>query len=519
LADNLLAENEQRFIGYKKRSRFLASIAYREGEMRDATNQLRAAIDSEPLNWTNYSALGTLKLRNGKLAEAADLFLSFPPFKDQEIRNKVSLSHSAYRAGMSLLNRGGVDEALPLLKLASEYKTGSASSLSAEALLDKIDGQYAASAMTYKRVAKRYGKASSYIEYIKFLFSFGYHDLGWALFHSLKTRYPGVIFWGSALSGIKSGGWSDAQIRELLNKRKTKVLSQENRAVVAINGLLVDRRPNQEALDFIESLLTVPELRTSASGGVELFQPPLKKWTKIGPDKFISYISETVGDIKAAKHDLFYFAKGYVALKNKNYKKARDVFVDRAKYYSTGSPSFNYALSYLVRSSIKSGDAKSVGLYLSAMDSHKQGYHYYISMAYFSASEGKHKEAIAFLSKAVNQPPKPGTFILDSIYSIIEASEWLYEDSKEEAYRDFFLKHAIQHQRANPTTAWPYAVEAKYSQSPLARHRALAFALYLDPRSQRIEHFHEQDKQKARIWMKSNNPFTERRPDEASLSI
>jgi hypothetical protein len=55
--------------------------------------------------------------------------------------------------------------------------------------------------------------------------------------------------------------------------------------------------------------------------------------------------------------------------------------------------------------------------------------------------------------------------------------------------------------------SWAYAVDAELTASPSERRRALAITLYLDPNSERASKFSAAERQKAREWLKANNPF------------
>jgi hypothetical protein len=103
--------------------------------------------------------------------------------------------------------------------------------------------------------------------------------------------------------------------------------------------------------------------------------------------------------------------------------------------------------------------------------------------------------------------PPTGFRPLFGWYQLVEACEWLYEDTKHAEYRSLALYWAKLHQQIQPMFAWAYAVEAKYTDSPVDRLRALAMTLYLDKRSERIAGFSEPDQAKALEWLKKNNPF------------
>ena len=94
-----------------------------------------------------------------------------------------------------------------------------------------------------------------------------------------------------------------------------------------------------------------------------------------------------------------------------------------------------------------------------------------------------------------------------SWYQIVEACEWLYEDSGHSGYRQLALQWAKDYQVIQPMFAWAYGVEAKYSDDANARRKALAFALHLDAGSERIQEISDEEKAKAKEWFKANNPF------------
>jgi hypothetical protein len=92
-------------------------------------------------------------------------------------------------------------------------------------------------------------------------------------------------------------------------------------------------------------------------------------------------------------------------------------------------------------------------------------------------------------------------------YQFAEACEWLYWDSKQEAYRELALDWARKHQRIAPMYSWAYAIEAELAKAPPERLRALAITLYLDPNSERASRLPAAERQKAKQWLNANNPF------------
>jgi hypothetical protein len=92
-------------------------------------------------------------------------------------------------------------------------------------------------------------------------------------------------------------------------------------------------------------------------------------------------------------------------------------------------------------------------------------------------------------------------------YQWAEACEWLFEATKDARYRDMALKLAKVNQRTMPFDAWAYAMEVRLTSNKADRKRALGFALYLDPASERLAAIPEKEKAEARAWFAKNNPF------------
>ena len=74
-------------------------------------------------------------------------------------------------------------------------------------------------------------------------------------------------------------------------------------------------------------------------------------------------------------------------------------------------------------------------------------------------------------------------------------------------FTQMMLDWARVHQRLGPTQAWAYAVEAQYSANAVDANRALAMAMYLDPKSPRLQKIEAARISAARAWLAKNNPF------------
>jgi hypothetical protein len=204
------------------------------------------------------------------------------------------------------------------------------------------------------------------------------------------------------------------------------------------------------------------------------------------------------------------FADGYVLLKKQKffdaYSKLKIRFSDEWIRKNIIS---SFAMPYLAWSAAKSENLGNIEARLAEYRKElNDDFDYYLSKAFLHGAKKDHTLAIQNLKVARNHMLiVHGKRIFPTWYQLIEACEWLYEDSQYEGYLELLLEYARIHQAIRPLDSWAYAFEAKHTTSPSDRTKALAFTLYLDKQSTRIEHFSGKEKAKAREWFKNNNPF------------
>ena len=205
------------------------------------------------------------------------------------------------------------------------------------------------------------------------------------------------------------------------------------------------------------------------------------------------------------RSDLGYFAEAYVRIRGGDYAEANRVFDEMARHYEFAG---TYAVAYFARAAAKSGNGDALEAYLDkAPPAEAVRFDYHLAKAFLVAEKGKHEDALKHLNAAFNVRPNTDTRPIFTEYQFAEACEWLYQDSKNPAYRKLALNWARKHQRIAPMYSWAYAMEAELTASPSERRRALAITLYLDPNSERASKFSAAERQKAREWLKANNPF------------
>src|SRR5262249_51706534 len=141
-----VAELQQRFIGNSDATKLRLKEAAGAGDPDPAA--LRTAIARDPDDWTLYSTLARLYVKQGRYAEASQVALSYPRFA-MKTRITVDLSVHAYGIGNALYYQGATDEARPLLKLAAGYDNGSYASITARARLALLDANYEEAASAF----------------------------------------------------------------------------------------------------------------------------------------------------------------------------------------------------------------------------------------------------------------------------------------------------------------------------------------------------------------------------------
>ena len=183
----LAAQLQSRFRGAPGRSKLLAAVsvpasaAVASGSSspadRSEETRLRTDIKQAPELWDNYYTLGNLLIeRQGAFAEAQQVFLSYPPFRQASGVNPITLSNDAYSAGSRLFWRGKPELARPLFVIAANLQTGSEGSLSSAARLAQLDGDFEATMELLGERAERYGNPYAYRDLISLLHATGHAE-------------------------------------------------------------------------------------------------------------------------------------------------------------------------------------------------------------------------------------------------------------------------------------------------------------------------------------------------------
>jgi len=111
----------------------------------------------------------------------------------------------------------------------------------------------------------------------------------------------------------------------------------------------------------------------------------------------------------------------------------------------------------------KRGDSAKVSARLDKFDIAYQRFDYHLSRAVIAGFAGKTAESLNDLKLALYRRPFTESRPIYTEYQFAEICEWLYQATRNPKYRDEAVRWAKSVQAFNPWFAWPYALEARYS--------------------------------------------------------
>lgn len=523
-----------RFIGNPDRVTWMAENPFYLGNVDQRIEGYQTAIAQGGTDWEPYEKLGKIYISDGRFKDAKDVYESFPGFQNPKHTNPVQISHQAYNAGSALFWRGVPELATPLYRLSAGLRTGSGSSLSSEARLAMLDGDFRTAAKISLRRAKRYDSYYAYRDYLSLLHLLGHSKESWSGFSSLLGKYDSPQIWTSAFVGHRIEGRSDQDIQAWIdeqNERRPLHPFESFSARFAFMIFTIDRPPNDRVSEIIAKYASKYQAKLDAAGytldpsgqviGPSSYKDFDKRYVILPSDYELGKpkSSKDIAGIRLKANQpveshFALFAKGYTALRKKDYLAAFQWFEKRARYYRYQEQYHNgYAIPYFAWAAVKSGQDDAFRLFLDKLKQPEaeldwyEGFDHFLAEAFLAGAQGHHSQAIEYLKKAFRHRPHTEMRPLFSWYQVVEACEILFEDSGKEEYKTLALQWAKEYQVIQPMFAWAYGVEAKYSNNPSEKQRALALALFLDKRSERIREIPEPQKEQALKWLKTHNPF------------
>lgn len=486
-ADAFLLANERRFTGHPDRASFLAGLKIKARDENGAAAIYEASIRDIPEVWEPYRNLGDMMFRRGEIGKASELYGKYPLFGDGENDNRdtVALSNYAYEAGSRFWFLGETEKAIPLYRISAGYRTGSATGMLASARVALANNDFQQAARHYLESVKRYGTPPAVRDYLSLLYGLGAGKQAWPLFDSIIGKISDFPIWTAARIGHRIDGASDGEIA-LWSARpdiRNRLGADAGEKLLAF--YVMDRELSREVGWKIQEA----ERGAHAAG--------------FGVSRAV-YASDLYNLHYLVRRDDWDGAVGFIK--------------GPVQFFQSDAVLQEAALPYMAWAGVKAGTGNRFLPFIEAR-AVAEPFGYRLAKGLFNGANGQHEEAVRLLKEAFWRIPysydkdRP----IDPWYQLVEACEWLYADSKRSEYREMAIEWARRHQRIRPLDGWAYAVEAKYSDNPASRLRALALALYLDRRSERISGISEEEKGKAREWLENNNPFRIRKTSQGGV--
>ncbi len=517
--DELLKSIEGRFAGHPARPLMLAQYRLAKGDVAGAERYYREGIRLQPGDWSGYFELGRMLFEDGKTSKAAELFGSYPGFTPGAKQNPVAVSNQAYQAGNLFYWTGHFEDAVPLFKIAADLQTGSEASLSSEARIRLLEGDFSTALQLMLQRGQRYNSSYAFRDYFGLLHGMSRSEQAWPGFNMLAVQSPAPHIWETAVVGQRLAGLGEEQV---FAWAKQDAMRSAGAAIgYASLHLLrsgtMDRVPSANLPDRIAEIeRPVWQLqswhgmtaRPYADGSREAVLGPATAEGDILPTGVFN------GATKTHIHsDLYVFAKALRAMRLGNYAAADAELREAAAHYDLSTVSLGYLLPYYALAAARSGRSAAVATYLNGVPQARRRFDYYLAKAMLAGVAGRHEDALRHLRAGLHRRPYTEFRPLLVEYQYGELCDLLYEATQVPGYRDEALQWAKRTQSMQPWFAWSYAMEAKYATDSGERGRAIAMAYYLDRNSELLSKLPKKEVEAAIKEFSGRNPLL--RSDDA----
>jgi tetratricopeptide (TPR) repeat protein len=425
-AEELIRINEARFSGNPQKTSLLARVAEKKGDNETTAAIFENAIAENPKNWENYWGKGKIYLENGEYAKARAVFDRYPEFKDNN-GGGVAFSVNAHQAGYSFLVRGNIADARIFLEKAADNDTGAMVEYDSRTHLAMLDGDLENAGSHLLQSHRRYENFDSIDDYMALLHILGMHEDAWALLNTtaIGNNLPFSAFIGMRMQGIDE----DAQMRRLSEDGSS--MSQIAAFKYAVLAMM-DRAPDANDLKRLNSLGRVEHSSSKAARLLGQAYHYLRKGE-----------SSTI----------------YPELRRFSEENIRPLLQDNREYVKPVFMEYRIILPYYAYAAAKTGNkTEAVKLLNEIKNAFGDDYQYQLSMAFINGLDGRHGEAIRNLQAAKNKIGSLLSTPLPQWYKLVDACEWLYNESGQVEYRNMAVEFARTYQKIMPQLAWAYAV-------------------------------------------------------------
>lgn len=504
----LLRSIEGRFAGHPGIAEIRAEASLAKGDLRAAAVFYRDAIKSNPSEWQSYAKLGTLLLEDGNNVDAATVFMSYPGFARDSTENRVGIANSAYEAGSLFFWSGHLDQARPLYQIAADLSTGSDGSLSSNARLALLEGNFMSAAEQLIARAQRYNSVFAFRDYLGMLHAMGHGKQAWEGFDVLARQIQEPQLWESVLVGHRKEGLTVEQVADWASKDPSpgSRYGMSYPAVHVLRAAVTDRRPSRQ-LPALVAKLERPVWRLE-----EGERQVVRSGSVLGPDsprpgRFLAQGVFEKSKKVQIKSDLVYFAEAYAAMRDGKFAAAAALLQDAAQLYDVRNVRLGYLLPYLAFAAAKQGTVEGVEKLLARFEAPQRRFDYLLAQAAIAGLAGKVEQSLEFLKLAKHRRPFTELRPLYTEYQFAEICEWLFDATRDRRYAGVALAWAKANQAAQPWFAWPYAVEARLATNAVDRKRAIAMTHYLDKNSERLAGIAPAEVEAAARSFEKTNPF------------
>lgn len=314
----------------------------------------------------------------------------------------------------------------------------------------------------------RYNAANAGFRYLMYEFLLGDRERAWSDFGEFANRFGDESAWTAAFLGHRMQGLEGGN---------------------AVKAWLADARSHDTRRDYLSGALR----ERHAFMLLFLDRPP--------SNAAVEVIRQVTAENNRSP---FYvdLAEGYLAFRTGDYATAvakwNGIHQDLFNISMNRHSSLDDVLPYLALSYARSGRTEEGE---KVLQDHRinlgEDFDYLVGRALLDGIAGKHKEAAASLRLAFARYPGPQTRSFFPGYALLEACKILLRDSGNDSYRRLIEDFAGRLQLVVPYS-WAAAFEAKYARDAATRRVALAAAVILDPKSERISQFSESERAAAR---------------------
>ncbi len=505
-ASDLLKSIAGRFSGSPDRNRLFASEALKNGDAKLAESLYRENLKLTPSLWSVYQDLGRFLLTNGQVAESTKVFLAYPGFKKGTNESRVGVANNAYEAGSQFYWAGFPELAKPFYAISASQRTGAGSEIASSLRLKLMAGDIQGAMADTLEGAQRYQDNYRYQDYLGMLHASGLSKDAWAGFGVLVQAGQGAEILESALVGHHLSGLTATEVVTWVNQSGLKESGRQEAAAASYLLLFAttDRTPSIEEIEAIQSWDIARFQLNGTSRLVYRHTPKVPS----GPNE------------QRVRSTLALFAEGYRSLKVKDFVAAKSAFDEAAKIddlteVNRVAPRLFY-LPYYALASVKTADTKGIEKLLSSVNSQERGFYYYLARAVLDGGAGDGEKAFESLNLARIFSPGLESWPLLKPHTYGEISEWVGDMTGSSKIRALTIDWAKKFQMMQPWLSWSYALEAKLTQNPVDRKRAIAMTHYLDPKSERLSSFKKSEIDEAVRMFGKSNPFT-KKPTQGAI--